>query len=159
MTWEWLDDTLLDRSKEKRARRALAEERSNAAERLAEGREAGKRGNDLEEIRQIGQYDVRLADEELDGLITRRLRREVDKRHLPLSAPNEDSDDWYESLDREWLLTNTGITKLTAAARADQFSKWQLPLSIVSLSIGVLGAATGFSAVLLALAYSGAPPQ
>ena len=155
MTWRWLDDRLLDRTREKRARAALDEARREAASVIDQAFKEGKRGGDLQAERQEAYFEVRLAYEHLVGLTTRRLLREADRRDLPVPVRDQESDYWDVGFEGDWLLTDEGRSHLKAASRAESFSEWQLKLAWGSLVTASLGGLAGVLALIVALATRG----
>ena len=152
MTWQWLDNGLLDRTGEHRARAALDEARREAASVLDQAYKEGKRGGDLEAERQEAYFEVRLANEHLAGIITRRLLEAASRRYIHVPVRSEESDYWLIGFEGDWLLTMVGISKLTADIRSDRFSRWQLPLAAGALLAGLMSGAAGVLALLVALA-------
>ena len=145
--WQWLDNNLLDRTGERRARAALDEQSRKATVAIKKARKERKSGWEFYVAEEKAYFEVRLANERLAELVTQRLLREAWRRNIPIPQRpqrSEESEYWYMGDEGDWILTDAGISQIRAGIRADRFSQWQLPLAVGSLVIGILGSVAGY---------------
>lgn|SRR5574341_169174 len=107
------------------------------------GHEAGN------EAYQTESNEYQYLDEQIDLLKTQYLRSIANKMSLPIPVMNSDEGYWETGhVTPEWRLTNKGITEIRRSIRKERKERVELFSLWASLLIGVIGALTGFFAVL-----------
>ncbi len=107
---------------------------------------------DLTKILDDWRLEQEKVDEQYAALLTGRLVIDARKRDIPV--PPEPSGiatsaHWTmrDSIPG-WNLTQTGISELKTAIRADRKAEWEPRIAIGTIAVGLLGGATGLVAVI-----------
>lgn len=109
-----------------------------------------KHGQDVNKIREERHWETSLIDDEISILVTRYLLGRANRKFLPHPSHDEDKGYWNDAhqLGSRYL-TSAGITELRRTLRAERADASGFWLSILSTLIGIIGALTGFVALLL----------
>lgn len=91
-----------------------------------------------------------ILEEEISMTVTNHWKKKAQRRFVPIPSL-EDEDMWEkcEKASYEYVLTNRGISVLRSGLRTERKEQVELWLTVMAATTGVLGAITGFAAVVL----------
>jgi hypothetical protein len=111
----------------------------------------GKTGQDIENLRSDYRHEINELNEDIASLLTDYIISKANRKFVPIPLPQE-TGMWEQStITQRYILTAYGISKVRSSLRADRKEQIELFIPIVAALTGVIGAATGFVAILLKL--------
>jgi hypothetical protein len=93
------------------------------------------------------QMDLEEANEEISYLTTTHLVREAERLIVPLPPSEETYWHFNETFGRRHLTTE-GVIKLRTDIRAERKARRELPMSLLPMAIGLIGALTGLLSIV-----------
>lgn len=103
----------------------------------------------LEKIISDEQIDVMEANEEISYLTTSHLIEEAQRLIVPIPQRGNSQYWFVDDAFGRTHLTTEGVIKLRSDIRAERKAGRELPMSLLPMAIGLLGALTGLLAVIL----------
>jgi hypothetical protein len=123
--------------------------RAAFAEDIRKAQKDGKPSDDIKSLEYQSYFEESMIDEEIAILATDYLIQKARRRFLPI--PSHDTEGMWEQcnvISTRYVLTNRGISELRSSLRKEQNDQAELVVRILTLLVGIIGAFTGFVAVI-----------
>jgi hypothetical protein len=102
-----------------------------------------------EKINSDERIDLEEANEEISFVTTSHLVQEAQRLIVPI-PPRDNGEYWYiDNTFGHSHLTTAGVIKLRSDIRAERKARRELPMSLLPMLIGVIGALTGLLSIVL----------
>lgn len=147
---DWLADNLWDRSRLKRAERALDEVKAETRRKMTDARKRHASELEIQDLWHERVHEESLAVEWVETILSKQTLRQV--RRGPINIPGRTNTKyWLENNELEWILTPYGRQQLNRSVRTERRQEWHLKLQAAMALTGILGAAIGLASVMLQL--------
>ncbi len=119
-------------------------------EKIRKAQKAGKPTEDIQSLENDWYFGEHCIDEEIASLATDNLIRKARRWFVPISSYDADGM-WKrcDTINNRYVLTNQGISQLSSSLRKEHKERAELLVMVLSVLIGIVGAATGLVAVIM----------
>jgi hypothetical protein len=124
--------------------------RSLYTDKIQKARTEGKSPDDINSLETESLHEDWTIDEEISILVTNYLIKKANRSFIPI--PSHDEDGMWKKcneIHNRYVLTSKGVSMLRTSMRLEMKEQYEMVLSLLTILIGIIGAATGLVAVFL----------